>query len=220
MPTKKPTGTVPIYQLKIALEGIEPPIWRRVLVPADATLAQLHAIIQIVMGWEDEHLHEFIVSRKHYSDPRFRLNDEDLFASEEDKSHSEARARLGDVAPSVRNTFRYQYDFGDSWMHKITVEKHLAAEPGQTYPLCIEGARACPPEDCGGVWGYEELLDVLADPEHPNYEERLEWVGGRFDPEGFDIKAVNRDLARYCARKPHPRRTPGTASAPEHDAAR
>lgn len=217
MPTKKPASATPIYQLKLVLEQVTPPVWRRMLIPADTTLPDLHAIIQIAMGWEDDHLHEFIVAHKRYSDPSAGGID-DLF--DDDEVASESKVRLRAIAPAVRNSFRYHYDFGDSWMHKLTVEKQLATESGQTYPVCIGGARACPPEDCGGVWGYEELVEVLKNPKHPEHEEKLEWVGDDFDPERFDLAEVNRDLQQYCARTPSSRRQPGKVLEAKHDTAR
>lgn len=216
MPTKTPANSTPVYQLKIVLEQVTPPVWRRLLIPADTTLPDLHAILQIAMGWEDEHLHEFITADNRYSDPS-AVGIDDIF---DDEVTSESKVHLRAIAPSVRNSFRYHYDFGDSWMHKLTVEKYLPMEPGQTYPICIGGARACPPEDCGGVWGYEELVEVLKNPKHPDYEERLEWVGDDFDPERFDLAEVNRDLQQYCARRPSSRRQPGSVPAAKLNAAR
>jgi hypothetical protein len=108
---------------------------------------------------------------------------------------SESQIKLRQAAPKEKSRFRYEYDFGDDWQHDILLEKVLPAAPGVTYPVCLKGKRACPPEDCGGVWGYAELLETLADPESEEHEEMLEWLGGEIDPEEFDIGEVNRLLA-------------------------
>ena len=107
---------------------------------------------------------------------------------------NEKQVTLSEVAPGVKKTFTYKYDFGDSWLHGILVEKLLEPEPGVRYPLCLQGERACPPEDCGGVWGYEDFLEAIRDSQHPEHEYLLEWVGGHFDPEDFDLESINRQL--------------------------
>src|SRR5262249_4936275 len=108
--------------------------------------------------------------------------------------------RVGQIANMGYKKFRYTYDFGDNWRHTIQVEKVLAPAAGERYPKCVKGKRACPPEDCGGVWGYAELLEALADPKHKRHEELKEWVGGEFDPEAFDIEAVNDELQALSTR--------------------
>jgi Plasmid pRiA4b ORF-3-like protein len=180
-----------IYQLKITLRNIRPPVWRRVWVPTHFTLAQLHQVIQIAMGgWLDYHLHAFDIAGREYGVP--------LSPGENDWGappvNDEARVRLA-VLVGVGSKFRYTYDFGDDWEHEILVEKVLPIDPQVSYPVCIKAKRACPPEDCGGPWGYAELLEILAVPEHPEYEERLEWVGETFDPEKFDVGEINQVLA-------------------------
>ncbi|MHC4234133.1 MAG: plasmid pRiA4b ORF-3 family protein [Planctomycetota bacterium] len=183
-------GAAPVYELRVVLSWIEPPIWRRIQVTADTTLAGLHHTLQIVMGWQDSHLHRFRVGDDYYGDATF----EELELIPED------RTRLDEVAPGPGARLLYEYDFGDSWEHEIEVERVLDSEPGVRYPRCIEGARSAPPEDCGGVPGYEDLLAAIADPRHPEREELLEWVGGDFDPEAFDIDAVNRGLGHLYLR--------------------
>jgi tetratricopeptide (TPR) repeat protein len=178
-------GTV--YQLKVTLKGFRPPIWRRLLVPADTRLAKLHDVVQIAMGWTDSHLHQFEAGRRSIGVP-----DPNGWQQVED----ERKVRLADVAPGEKARLRYQYDFGDSWEHEILVEKVLPTETGARYPLCTAGRRACPPEDVGGVWGYADFLDAIADPAHERHEELLEWIGGEFDPEAFDLAAINADLRR------------------------
>jgi hypothetical protein len=174
-----------IYQVKVTLNASEPPIWRRVLVPGDVTLERLHYILQVAMGWTNSHLHQFFVGQTSFGQPHpdygFEMRDE-------------RRVKLSQIASGEGFTFRYEYDFGDSWLHNLVVEKALEPEPGQEYPVCVEGERACPPEDVGGVWGYEVFLDAIGDPDHPEHERYLEWIGGEFDPEEFDLDAVNAAL--------------------------
>ena len=175
-----------IHQLKVTLQGVRPPIWRRLRVPSDVTLARLHAILQAAMGWEDAHLHRFRAGGTSYGD-------RGLLGGVVDRS--ERTARLGQVAPGAGSKLAYEYDFGDSWEHALVVEAVLPPEPGLRYPVCVAGKRACPPEDCGGAWGYGELLEVLRSPEHAEHASMVEWLGGPFDPEAFDLDEVNRRLA-------------------------
>ena len=175
------------YQVKITLERISPPVWRRVLVKSDTTLETLHRIIQTVMPWDGGHLHEFEINRLRYGP-----QDED-FGTEAD--YDEAETCLFEVLGQVKAKGRYEYDFGDSWRHELLIEKVLELDDTLAYPLCIDGRRAGPPDDCGGPWGYSETLEALTNPEHPEHEERLEWFGEGFEPEVFDLEAVNRDLA-------------------------
>jgi hypothetical protein len=174
-----------IYQIKVTLEGTKPPIWRRIQVPADITLYDLHRILQVTMGWTDSHLHQFIIGEKFYGEPdeEFRMEMVD-----------ERKTKLNRVIKVAKAKFRYEYDFGDSWLHKLEVGKILEPEPGVHYPRCIKGSRNGPPEDCGGVWGYSELLETIGDPGHPEYADRLEWLDGEFDREAFDIDEVNEVL--------------------------
>lgn len=174
----------PVYQLKITLRDIRPPVWRRVQVK-DCTLLQLHNIIQTCMGWDGYHLHAFDIGGVQYAEP-----DPDGMMECED----ERRVRLSQIVDGGFKKFTYTYDFGDNWDHVIQVEKTLPAEAGVRYPRCVTGKRACPPEDCGGPWGYAELLEALTDPNHERHEELLDWVGGEFDPEAFDVDAVNEEL--------------------------
>lgn len=188
-----------IYQIKVTLEGSRPPIWRRLLVPANVTLAQLHDIIQIAMGWEGYHLHQFIIGRTYYEEP-----DPDYGSWME--MRDEHKVTLRQIAPGEGMKFRYEYDFGDSWMHQILVEKILPSEPGKVYPVCIKGKRACPPEDVGGIWGYYNFLEAIQDPEHPEHGDYLKWIGGKFDPEAFDLEKVNRALQALAEKKSRARR--------------
>lgn len=172
------TGSETIYRMRIDLRGITPPIWRRVEVP-DCSLAELHVVIQVAMGWSDCHLHEFEINHNRYSVPS-------PFGGDEDMDTIDARdVWLSEVIRGKGSKFRYMYDFGDGWDHSIKVEAVEAADPSQIYPRCVKGKRNCPPEDCGGVWGYKQLLEIVSDPKHPEHEERIEWHG-EFDPESFD----------------------------------
>jgi hypothetical protein len=180
-------GTV--HQLRITLLEVDPPIWRSVLVPSDVTLGDLNFILQATMGWTNSHLHQFTVDGAEYSDPRLEVDDtEDEFA-----------VTLEEVAPAERSRFTLLYDFGDGWEHEVVVEKILPREPGQRLPRCVAGERARPPEDCGGPWGYQDFLEAIGDPEHEEHDAMLEWVGGAFDPEAFDLAALNRRLPKDIA---------------------
>jgi hypothetical protein len=179
-------SAAPFYQLRIVLLGAEPSIWRTLQVPGRANLGWLHAVLQIAMGWTNSHLHHFLARNARYSDPRG--NEDTAFGEAPDQD--EAKATLQQIAAKEGVQFGYEYDFGDSWEHEITVQKILPAASGTT-ALCLDGSRACPPEDCGGIWGYEELLKALKNPKHPEHKSMKEWVGRGFDPDGFDKVKVN-----------------------------
>lgn len=187
MPATKKTTTAPILQMKVTLLRSKPAIWRRILVPSDITFKKLHDILQVVMGWTDSHLHEFVVGGVRIGVPDPEYGDEDV--------RLESRVRLATLIPNTKR-FRYQYDFGDSWDHDITIEKVLDPDPNQPYPHCVKGKRACPPEDVGGTWGYENFLEIMKDPTHPEYETYFIWSGGEFDPQAFDEADVNQVLHR------------------------
>lgn len=177
-----------IYQLKITLKDIRPPIWRRVQVPSDITLGQLHWVVQLSMGWTNSHLHSFHVQGVEYGVPMPDLGFDEMDLRDEQS------IKLSRLVPGEKFKFSYLYDFGDSWEHDVLVEKVLPAEPDVSYPVCIKAKRACPPEDCGGVWGYQEFLETIQDVEHPEHEEMLEWVGGFFDPEEAELGEINAQL--------------------------
>lgn len=187
MPPRKTTAPSRVYQLKVTLMGLKPPIWRRVEVADDSTLAKLHQIIQAAMGWTDSHLHMFAGGGESYGVPH---------PDDESDIHDERRVKLSQLLTAPKQKLSYEYDFGDSWTHEVLLEKVLPPEPGATYPRCTAGKRACPPEDCGGVWGYADFVEAIADPEHEQHEELLEWVGGEFDPEAFDMAETNAALRR------------------------
>lgn len=174
-----------IYQLKIQLKGLAPPIWRRVLVSGDIHLGNLNEVIQVAMGWTNTHLHDFVIDGQLYSDPEAEIDD----------SRNELKYRLGQVAKAASKKLDYLYDPGDGWEHKIVVEKIVATDKCYAgHPVCIAGARACPPEDCGGPGGYEEFLAAISNPKHKRYEDMREWIGGDFDPEHFDLNEANEIL--------------------------
>ena len=183
-------GTKTVYQLKVTLEDIRPPIWRRIQVRGDVTLHKLHEILKVAMGWGGYHLHQFIVGEESYSEIS---KENDIFA---DEFKDEKRAKMNKIAPVENFKFIYEYDFGDSWYHDILVEKIFQPEEDLKYLVCLKGKRASPPEDCGGVPGYYELLEAMKDPEHPEHEHMLEWLGGEFDPEKFDLDEINRQLSK------------------------
>jgi Plasmid pRiA4b ORF-3-like protein len=177
-----------MYQLKVTLDEIRPPIWRRLLVRSDLTLYRLHLILQAVMGWTDSHLHMFTIEGRDYGEP------DPEFAVFGDQLIDERRTKLDWVAGREGMKFSYMYDFGDSWEHTIEVEEILPPQPS-TRPVCLEGARACPPEDCGGVGGYEDLVEAMANPRRKRHKELVEWLGEVFHPEAFDLETVNQDLS-------------------------
>lgn len=178
--------TAAIYQIKITLQGIKPPIWRRVLVPADITLDRLHFIVLAAMGWGGGHMHMFEMDGQHYGEPD----------GEFDGMKNEARVKLNKLLCVEKDSLMYEYDFGDSWRHKIVLEKILPPVAGATVPVCLAGARACPPEDCGGEWGYANLLAALADPKHEEHEAMCDWIGYDFDPADFDLADVNQYVTK------------------------
>ena len=216
-----PTKSLCVYQFKITLKNIRPLIWRRLLVRSDTSLAEFHDIVQIVMGWKDCHLHQFSIEGQIYG--QYSDSDFGLPMLDESEGEDEAKYTLTDFSPPVgfgfthfnqaviysqnfkifyqvteefeeKNKFHYEYDFGDGWEHDVVVEKVLSVEPKQDYPICIGGKRACPPEDCGGPWAYGDFLDAVQNTGHLEHEEMLDWVGGEFDSEDFDVDTVNGQL--------------------------
>jgi len=187
-----------IYQLRIALPYIAPVIWRRLEVPGTLTFGDLHDAIQTAMGWEDCHLWAFYIGKTEVSPASEQF---DIPGAPRAQSADETTLDRLLVGKPIK--FRYVYDMGDDWLHEIEVEKVSAGEPGVRYPRCTGGARACPPEDCGGFPGYSRLLEAIGNPKHPEHEEMLDWVGEEWDPEAFNIDAVN---ARLQPRKRPPAR--------------
>jgi len=172
----------PIVRLKIVLDDTDPPIWRRVELPATTELKELHRITQAAMGWEDEHLHGFQLGRQKLG----------------------RRVQLGELSASGIKRLGYLYDMGDSWQHTLRIEKTLAADPKQSYPRLVDGAGRCPPEDCGGIPGFYALLEALGDPQHPDHEDRMDWHGGGFNVDDIDATQINKRLAKIAARRKRP----------------
>jgi hypothetical protein len=162
-----------VCQLKVTLRGTRPPIWRRLLVPANTPLTRLHRVLQIAMGWQDGHMHEFRIDGRQ---PAVRSS------------------RVGDMLTEIGGSLTYTYDLGDGWEHSVVLEARFAGGGDAEYPVCLEGQQACPPEDCGGVPGYYDLLEILRNPDDERYEEMREWIGEDFDPQAFSADAVNRQL--------------------------
>jgi hypothetical protein len=183
--------TKSIYQVQIALAGSEPKIWRRVLIPSNLLLSDFHYIIQIVMGWTNSHLHQFIKNKMYYS---IEMPDDDFWDDDHNIDYIQKKTRISDLLTKEKEKIIYEYDFGDGWHHDIILEKILPVDSKIRYPVCIEGKMHCPPEDCGGVWGYANMLDILKQPTHEEYEEYLEWLGDEFVPEYFDKNEVNKIL--------------------------
>lgn len=192
MPMARRTSMERVYQLDIRLTRIDPPIWRRILVSDQITLAALHHLLQVVMGWEHSLLRLFIAGSTRYGEP-------DPEDDEDDDTQSDLRVRLWDIAHEKGTSFIYEYDFGDGWQHLIRVEDLWSRTEYDIVPRCLEGSRACPPKDSGGIGGYEDLLEALRDRQHPGHGEMRVWTGAHFDPELFSMQAVNSALALLVA---------------------
>ncbi len=182
--------TPKVYELYVELEGIKPLIWRRLLVPSTIRLSKLHDLLQLVMGWTNSHLHSFHIDQRAFGMSGVDLEELGML----DERKYTLAAALGDTT----RKFKYEYDFGDSWHHRIEVKTVTNPNTEWFYPLCVAGARAAPPEDIGGVPGYCEFLSAIKDTKHEDHDSMLAWIGGAFDPEGFDLNTINRAL-RYAA---------------------
>ncbi len=173
-----------VYQFKITLKGSKPPIWRRIQVPENYSFWDLHVAIQDAMGWEDCHLHEFQI----YS-PR-RSQDVEIGLPEGNEYLKSYKEKINEYFGEKYTSALYWYDFGDDWYHTLKMEKIQPADEQQSYPVCLAGKMACPPEDCGGLWGYYSMLEVLDDPDNEEYEDVMEWLGDDFDPTYFNVNEV------------------------------
>jgi len=181
-----------VYEIKVTLRDTRPPVWRRILVQGNLTLGPLHTVLQVAMGWQGGHMHMFRVGGKSYGDQEYEMDDGESITDGDQNSVTVAKAFKAGKARVV-----YEYDFGDSWEHDLKVVKVHPPESAPGFgPACIAGARACPPEDVGGTPGYEHFLEVMADPSHEEYKDLSGWIGGKFDPERFDMDEVNRALKR------------------------
>lgn len=174
-----------VHQLKIMLRGVKPPVWRRIEVASDLTLGKLSGVLEAAMGWYGGHLHAFDADGTRYGTPDPEWDTGDL---------DENKHRLSAVLPSVGSKMRFDYDFGDGWEHSVLVEAINPLDTEALYPRCLTGKRACPPEDCGGPWGYANLLEAIADPKHPDHEDLREWLPLDFDPDHFDLVETEVDM--------------------------
>jgi len=179
-----------VVQIRITLRDVEPPVWRRVEVPASLTLKRLHETIQGAMGWLDRHMYEFRVGQRRYGDPA-------IVGPEPDLANA-AFVKLSSLVENGVARFLYVYDFGDDWRHDITVESVRPAEPGVDYPVFVDGARHCPPEDCGGPPGYQGFLETMGNSDHPEHEEALDWYGEPFDPDDIERDSIDAMLSRIA----------------------
>jgi Plasmid pRiA4b ORF-3-like protein len=174
-----------VYQLKITLRNTRPPIWRRLLVPANIKLNKLHDVLQTTFGWFNSHLHQFESREELYGVPDPELAMGGL------KVVNERTVTLARAVETGGPRLNYTYDFGDGWDHTIVLEKTLDPDPVLRYPVCLAGKGKCPPEDCGGIPGFYNFLEIMADPAHPEHDELLNWAGGPFDPDEFSPEVVN-----------------------------
>ena len=172
-----------IYQIKVVLLDTEPKIWRKLLVNSDTLLVDLHRIIQTAMGWTNSHLHLFNDGINQYAPKEFLV----------DGCKNSRTVKLSTILKKEKSKILYEYDFGDGWIHNIELEKIITEDAGQI-PRCISGKRSCPPEDCGGTYGYSDLLETISNPKNEGYEEIMEWLDEDFDPDYFDIDDINYSL--------------------------
>lgn len=177
------------YQLKVELMDSTPPIWRELIISNAFTLNDLHQTIQTVMGWTNSHLHQFLTKKARYG-----MVDHDSGMEWDDDLLDENKFKIKDLLKKEGDCILYEYDFGDSWEHKITLKKIIPHETDQPLPFCLKGKRSCPPEDIGGVWGYSDFLEKWGDENHPEHEEILEWVEDDFNPESFKKTEINKIL--------------------------
>lgn len=179
------------FQIKLTLKHTKPPIWRRIVVAPEIRLDRLHDVLQIAMGWTNSHLYQFETPDGYFSDPSFEV----------EETQSSRKATLKSVLGGPRSSIRYEYDFGDGWDHQILLEKVVELDQ-PVLAFCLGGARSGPPEDCGGPWGYANLLTNLKDPKSPEHDSIIEWAGPEFDSEAFDIEAINKQLGRLAPPQP------------------
>lgn len=177
------------FRILITLRGSKPRIWRRVLVPPSFSLLKVHQVIQAAMGWQECHLHEFIVGREHFGEPHPEY---------EMEMQDHARIRLEQALPQTGASMIYVYDFGDGWQHAVKLEAVVTTD--DPLPVCLGGANACPPEDSGALFGYYDKLKIMADHKHPDHADIKAWMGP-FDPAAFDLEAVNRRLRKLQNRR-------------------
>lgn len=176
--------TKQVFQLKITMVETKPIIWRRILVDSDTLLVDLHKIIQTTIGWSNAHLHIFNDGKNDYAPIELEV----------DNSLDSNKVNLNKIFKKVEQSILYEYDFGDSWSHEVYLEKIIETEEEMQLPTCLDGARKCPPEDCGGVWGFKDFLKIISNPKDPQYKEMKEWLGGEYDPNYFKLEEINAQL--------------------------
>ena len=177
------------YQIQVSLRDSKPKIWRRILISSDLLLSDFHKIIQTTMGWTNSHLHQFIKNRTFYTR---KMADDDFWGGMDSVDYS--KIRISDLLKKEKDRIIYEYDFGDGWEHDIILEKIDTNGEYKNIPTCLTGKNNCPPEDCGGIWGYENMLEILKHPDHEEYEEYIEWLGEEFDSKYFDKNEINEML--------------------------
>jgi hypothetical protein len=181
-----------ILQIKITLLDVKPPVWRRVLVPASLPLRRLHETIQAAMGWLNQHLHEFRIGER-----RFGVPDPEDGASASTLAN-DSLVKLSSLVEQGIDRFHYVYDFGDDWRHEIVIEDVRPGEAGIDYPVFVEGVRRCPPEDCGGPPGFQEFLDAVTNPAHPEHADTLDWNGEPYDPDDIERIIIDAQISRIA----------------------
>lgn len=187
------TATEDIVTIRIELLWSDPPIWREVEVPVSMTLDTLHQVVQAAMGWDDSHLWEFTAAKRRYGLPM-----RDDWGG--NGPISARKTVLGDLLAPRRTTIHYVYDFGDGWEHKLVLTRVRPREPGVSYPRLVAGERNCPPEDCGGIPGFYHMMDIAADPKHPDHNHVKDWLGG-YDPDHYDDLRLKRAVGRIAGRR-------------------
>ena len=178
-----------VYQIQILLLGIKPKIWRRILIQSDMLLSDFHKVIQTSMGWTNSHLHQFIKNKIHYSE---RIPEDTSW--DETGNVDYLNMKLSDLLEKEEEMVLYEYDFGDGWTHDLILEKILFGDNELEFPVCLGGEMNCPPEDCGGIGGYSNILEILKNPKDKEYESYIVWLGGKFNPSYFNIRKVNKLL--------------------------
>ncbi|MEO6733960.1 MAG: plasmid pRiA4b ORF-3 family protein [Ferruginibacter sp.] len=180
---------IQVIQLTVSLQNSKPQIWRSILVNSHTTFFELHHIIQIVMGWKNYHLFEFNLDGY-----RIGMIEENEEGYQLNRPLDATKILLTDILSLEKDSFQYNYDFGDCWVHEITLEQTLQRDEKQTYPICIKGEMNCPPEDCGGIHGFYDMLKILNNKKHPEHKDTRNWIGKKYAPESFDASKINRQL--------------------------
>ena len=188
----------PVARIRIEIEDTDPLVWRELDLPLSTTLATLHDLIQVAMRWQDDHLHEFVVGEKVYGLPG---PDDALYERKVNQSKS---VRLGMLIDRGVQAFLYVYHFGDNWQHHITIGDVRQGDPAAEYPRYVAGERRAPPEDVGGISGFEEFLEAVTDPDHEDHERLLAWCGGSFDPDDTDERHVRMIVEDFAAQRRGP----------------